>query len=157
MITGFKIIYVSDHDAIHTALPNLRYNPNIPASLSLTGLPWLPIIFLSGVWRSLAIPISATSEKLSFLLLLGNMLIYSAGDSACSNSCPYDGNNLEDVGLVEAAGIDDAYNKLYESHGYNNISDCVTMIPLEDLLRELIYSSDILPVTTWEYAYIFSR
>lgn len=37
MITGFKIIYVSDHDAIHTALPNLRYNPNIPASLSLTG------------------------------------------------------------------------------------------------------------------------
>lgn len=54
----------------------------------------------------------------------------------------YDGNNLEDVGLVEAAGIDDAYNKLYESHGYNNISDCITMIPLEDLLRELIYSSD---------------
>lgn len=36
-ILGFRMIYISDHNAIYKDLPHLKYNPKIPANLSLTG------------------------------------------------------------------------------------------------------------------------
>lgn len=37
-VDGFKIIYASDHNATYEELPHLKYNPKIPASLTLTGV-----------------------------------------------------------------------------------------------------------------------
>lgn len=36
-IIGFKIVYISNHNAKYPDLPNLSYNPNIPATLSYIG------------------------------------------------------------------------------------------------------------------------
>lgn len=36
-IIGVKIAYIADHNAKYDDLPDLKYNPNIPASLSTTG------------------------------------------------------------------------------------------------------------------------
>lgn len=52
----------------------------------------------------------------------------------------YDGNNLEDLGLVEAESESDVYSKLYDSHEYSSVSESVTAMPLTDLLEKLKFA-----------------
>lgn len=52
----------------------------------------------------------------------------------------YDGNNLEDLGLIEAESESDVYSKLYDSREYSSVSESVTAMPLTDLLEKLKFA-----------------